>query len=154
MKKKVAFLLIAVLLLTNCQSDYTKVNYIKFTPSILLADGGKAFYDIVQVGEMSSPEQDAIADLTKYLHRMSGAEFEVKQNKEEKPAIFIGTKQQEFFDGKFSHLQVRDSFSIRAGFSRCGSALSCGLRFYCNCFCNLYLSGRPGLPLVYARRDW
>ena len=80
---------------------------------LVLADKEQAYFDIVQVGQASAVERKSVSELAAYLQRISGAQFITKDEKAQKSAIFVGTKSQPFFNGKFSHLQVRDSFSIR-----------------------------------------
>jgi len=77
-----------------------------------LAQDGESRFDIVAIGD-AGVEQTAIRELADYLQRISGAQFVVKKQRENKPAIFVGTKEQSLFNGKFVHLQARDSFSIR-----------------------------------------
>ncbi|NOX66246.1 MAG: hypothetical protein GXO85_10780, partial [Chlorobi bacterium] len=80
--------------------------------SLIIADNSQAFYDIILVGESNGVVETSVKDLSKYLQQISGAQFEVKNKKGEKPAIYVGDKDQRFFNGKFSHLQTRNSFSV------------------------------------------
>jgi hypothetical protein len=81
--------------------------------SLLLAEKGRSNYDIIQGDQASATELMASSDLAAYLLRISGAKFEIKNQKDQKPAIFVSSKNQSLIKDMFSHLQSPGSFSIR-----------------------------------------
>ncbi|MBN1348020.1 DUF4838 domain-containing protein [candidate division KSB1 bacterium] len=81
---------------------------------LMLAQKSTALYEIVRIGSEFTPlEESAIRDLARCLSEMSGANFDILDQKGNKPAIFVGVRQQKELRDRFAHLQTRDSFSIR-----------------------------------------
>jgi hypothetical protein len=132
MRKSIFCLIVSFVFFCNpIQTTLAKSN------NIVLADKGQSNFDIVQVGQVSSVEQTAISELGDYLHRISGAQFVIKNRKGKKPAIFVGDKNQQYFEGKFLHLQLRNSFSIRTQQDSSGSI-------------NIYLVGQDSTATAFA----
>ena len=81
--------------------------------TISLADKGQAKFNIIQTGQASQDVKKAVSELAHHLQHISGAQFIIRNHKSELPAIIVGTKNQSIFNGNFSHLQTRDSFTIK-----------------------------------------
>ena len=132
MQKSIFYFIASFIFFSNLiQTTHAKSN------NIVLAEKGQSNFDIVQVGQVSSVEQTAISELADYLQRISGAKFAIKNKQGKKPAIFVGNKNQQYFEGKFSHLQLQHSFSIHTQQDPSGSV-------------NIYLVGQDSTATAFA----
>ncbi len=102
-----------------------------------LAENERSLYEIVPVSITSHAEQTAISELADYLQRITGASFVISKERTKKPAIFVGSKDQSFFKGKFVHLQARDSFSIQTQQNASGAV-------------DIYLVGHDSIATAFA----
>lgn len=82
-------------------------------PEIILAEKGKAQFDIVLLPDGSRLLPQVTADLAGYLQQISGSPFAVLNSPGAKPQIRLGTRNHPWLITNFSHLQTRDAFTIR-----------------------------------------
>ena len=87
---------------------------------------------------MSNVEGQAVTDLEGLFKPDVRVPISIKGCKRaKKPFIYVGSKDQDFFHGSFSHLQTRDSFSIRTLTDTTGIT-------------NLYLVGHDSTATAFA----
>ncbi len=137
MNSKMKRLLLLLLLLPICYSNAKNTGAGNFAGSLLLAENSVALYDVVQIGQPSLVEEQAMADLSDYFQRISGAHLSVQNQKGDKAAIFVGSCDREFLKDSFAHLQARDSFAIRTLRDSTGAT-------------NLYLVGHDSTATAFA----
>lgn len=99
-----------VILFVVCYLSRTQLTA---APEIVLAEAGQARFDIVLLNDSSELLAHAANDLALHLQKISNGPFSVLDSPAAKPQIRIGTRHHPRLNTQFSHLQTRDSFSIR-----------------------------------------